>query len=206
MSSIELLRKLIRQQTVSIGQRVDNLYGAVPGAAPLVSVQQNSAWRLVELSMLVRESLDEFYSAFSQDPQRSTSVVAAPTGVLVVGQGGANGSAAPRRSRLLRGTVTAAGPSVFPLEVQASESDSFAIYLNGVLQRRATGSASLTLATDAGFHLIEVVGTGAVLGLAMPSSVYVQAVNEPIEAPVWSAVTGGYTDPGRGVAGNQLEW
>jgi len=211
MRGIDLIRQLIRQQTVSIGEPVSNLYGAAAPAADVLVVSRDSEWLVLSIPGARMRGIDEFYAAYYAQPDRQSAIVPAPQGAIVVGQPFQsptdNVQIADGRTYLVRGLVDAESPVVATLDVASEDaSGEFAVYLDGVLQRRGYGSITVTIALDVGGHTIDIMAAARVFGVAVPSSLMVRADAETLTAPIWSAVSAGYADPAAGTPAVNLAW
>lgn len=210
MTGIEILKQIIRQQTVSIGQPVSNLYGASPPVSPAPSIARDAVWAVMRVPGTQFSSLDEFYAAWFAQIGHAVTLVQAVEGAVAVGDAFQTTSAAQigaSTTYLARGSVQAEAPIVAQLEIETLQgSGDFIVYLDGVLQRRGTNRLSLTLAIDRGPHSIEVLGTASLWAVSLPPSVRVLPTNEFLDQPVWNEVVGGYVDAISAVAAVTLSW
>lgn len=204
MSTIDVIRKLIRQGTVNIGVPVRNLHGAIAGQSPALLIEQDSTWLVAKMPGNKLFSLQEFYAVFSNAMTKEYTVSKATQGVVVV-TGIANSGSST--CCLLRGVVDLAGPTVFPLNIVSQGSTSeFAIYVDGVLQRNGTGELTHTLNLDGGRHLIEIVAVTSQLGVGVPANQRVFYDLDVLAAPIWNDISSTYVDPSTGLIGVVLQW
>lgn len=204
MSDIQLLRRLVRQQTVNIGARVSNLYGAVAGESPAVLVQQEQTFLVAQIAGTRLVSPEEFYAIYVATTERKYQVIQATEGLIVASS--LNTSGTPS-TFLVRSSVELPAAINIPLSIETdSPTSSFAVYIDGVLLRRGNGSMSLTVSFSQGRHILEIVAVARVFGLAVPSTVRFIHDLEKLSAPVWAGYTTGYLDPVSGTVVVELEW
>src|SRR3972149_1241323 len=161
MTTIERLRRLIRQQTVSVGRPVRNLHGGATSAGDRVVVTRTAEWGWLTIANVSLVSLDDFLTAFVVDGTHSVQIIQTTEGVGVVGattriiDWQRNDLAS---TFLLLGTVQVSHMQRFPLVVvSGTAGGEFALYVDGVLQRRGYGSLSYEGQLSAGGHTIALV-------------------------------------------------
>lgn len=200
MSSLERLRKIINQQTSSIGSTIRNLIGPVPEGVRGVRVNQDSTWLLCAIPGSALVSLEQFYSSFSGVSDRGSIELKAVNGVVT--WPGTNPGVF-----LLRGLVQVVGTINLPIEVSVEGGPAeFACYVDGSMQRRGTGRRSFSITLDAGNHLLEFVVASSSFAVTLPSNVRVIAAKDVLDPPVWHSVIPYYMDPSTGTAANILNW
>lgn len=194
MNTLELLRQLVRQQTVGIGEPVTNLHGGVAPEASSVVVSRDAEWAVLQLAGASMRSLNEFYSTWYAQTSRTITTIQAVDGVILIGEPDSNKQGA-QRAYLVRGCVRAESPVVAHLEVEALQGlGSFAVYVDGVLQRRGSNRLTMPLALDTGQHVIDIMAVAELWAVSLPSSIRVQPSNELLDPPIWSSIIGGYMD------------
>lgn len=204
---VEILRRLVRQQTVQIGQPVANLYGAVAAESPPLLRPARQTWLWVRAPGRSLLDIEDFFASLnaSGGSTGGTSGMAMEEvegrdGMLVLEPGAGIVS-------LVRGTVKVPNSLVLPISVATgASSGEFAIYVDGVLQRRGSDAASLRLSLDRGDHLIEVLAYTTSLGIAVPPSIEITAALDLLQKPEWRSVSPGYMDPTTGMSAVRLEW
>lgn len=204
MSDIQLLRRLVRQQTLNIGARVTNLYGAVPGESPAVLVQQEQTFLIAQIAGTRLVSPEEFYAIYVATTERRFQVVQAVEGVVVAST---FNSAGTPSTFLLRSSVELPAPINIPLTIETdAPTSAFAVYVDGTLIRRGNGSISIPISFSQGRHTLEIVAVARVFGISVPSTVRFTYSLENLAAPVWAGYTTGYLDPLTGTTIVTLEW
>lgn len=204
MSSLELLRRIVRQQTDHIGQKVSNLYGSAPRTSSDTVPIGTTSWLLVTLGNNQAYELDAFYVALAGSETSTTTTLPATSGVASTQLSTSDGVA---KSFLLHGTINAAGSLLIPLDIVTNQAQSnLAVYVDGVLQRRGTQELSLNLSITAGNHVIDIVGAAPVVAVSVPASVQISSNYETLVAPIWNAITSSYIDPKIGTSSATLSW
>lgn len=200
MGTLELIRRLIRQETNLIGEVVTTLYG--PAAASEAGLAQPNVSRWLKATVPGSTLIDreEFYAVFRTTEPRDVSTIAAVDGVV-----------ATVESRpavvLLRAGVTVPRKQSYPLTIDVgSGSSEFAVYVDGVLVRRGTSSVVHPLTLSAGKHAIEVFAVSTVLAVSLPASLAVDGSSDAPAAPLWESLVPGYVDASIGSVSNQLTW
>lgn len=199
MSMVDLVRRLVREQLNRINTVVTNIHGAVAGESPPLGLGVPQRWMWIRLPARALLSLEEFFDAFATSNVPEVSIVEGREGVVTVG--------AANRLQFLRGVVEI--PNSLSVRIAASAGSpqsEVAIYVDGVLQRRAVDSLEVVVSLDAGRHVFEILALADALAVAVPSDLPISAVLETLGKPQWLSVRAGYLDPAMGVAGNTLEW
>jgi hypothetical protein len=197
--TLELIRRIIRQQSVLVGQPINNLYGAVAGSATQLSAQVDSQWHVARIPGTRLLSLQEFYSAFLGDPQRVNTVIPAVDGFAAI-------LAADPSNFLLAGTVDLATPLTLSTTVLASGTGAWAVYVDDVLVRQGASDAAFTISLGVGTHSIEALTTSNAFALGLPKTVRVYVDQGHLDIPVWAEVEPGYADPSAGTPSVNLTW
>lgn len=201
MSTISELQHLIRAQTVAPDQRVRNLVGPVPATIQGAVLQQSSSWLRIRVPVSSMMTLDELYTLFASNAERTTSTVPADNGIAVVGVDPTIGL------NLLRGTIQTAGTTSLPMQIAvAGGSGSFAVYLNGQLVKQRVGDSSFAVQVSPGRTLIEIVVLASGFAVALPPTVRVVAAGDQLAPPQWESLVAGYRDPRTGIPANILRW
>lgn len=199
MSMTELLRRMVRQQTVRPPALPTNIYGAVAGESPPLQAGAPQTWLWTQSAGRALPSLDEFYSSVTTaglDAREEQGV----DGVVIV-------RSPAQQVHLLRGVMTVPTHMAVPMSVATGSSAAeFLVMVGGVLQRRATDSVELNLALERGQHLIEVLAFSDTLGIAVPPTLEISASLEKLQAPQWREVETGYIDAPNGVTTVALSW
>ena len=200
MSNIALLRKLVRQQTTSVGP-VSNLIGPTPALATRVVVTAEATWMLLRVpGSTLLPNIFDFYAAYSTAEERALQEVVADRGLIIIQH-------AVPAVFVLRGLVTVQDTVSVPVTVVTdSVQGAFAVYVDGTQVRRASGDRDFALLLSPGSHLIEFMISSMAFAVQLPPSLAVSRVRELLEAPVWESTTPGYSDPLTGVAANRLRW
>lgn len=196
---LELLRRLVRQQTVKIGGRVPNLYGAVPGESPPLAPAAIQSWLWSQLPGRGLPTIDEFYAAITTSGFDAREVVADHGTVIV--------SSDASTIHLVRGVVTVPSNMAVGLAILLSGTQGEClVMLDGVLQRRGADALELSIAMDKGDHLLEILAYTKTLAITLPPHIKVSASIERLEPPRWHSVEPGYLDPALGVSSVRLTW
>lgn len=204
-SNIELLRRLVHQQLTKLPGPVGNFYGAVAGQSPPLLVEQTQRFLVAQIPGTRLLSPEEFYANYTAAQTRNYQVLQATDGVIVA-------ESITLRSNtpstfLIRSVTENPGQITLPLTIETdSPTSEFAVYIDGVLQRRGNGRISMTLTLGAGRRLLEIVAVARVFGLAVPPSVRFYYDLETVPTPVWSTIRTGYVDPVLGTVALELEW
>ena len=205
MSVLELVRRIIRQQSDRIGQPVANLYGAVSETPAAILEDGGTTWNLAMIPGNVPVSIQDFYGQYSNNEntkyEKLTSTFGASSFILPKNESGTP------YAFLLNGGIICDGNTVVPFAIAGgSATNPFTIFLDGVLQRTFYGEGSINLNLSAGKHVIEVIGTTDTLAIAVPSSVTIRSDQAALTKPVWEEVAGGYSDPAAGIPSARLRW
>lgn len=199
-NTVDLFRRIVRQQTNQIGENVANLYGAV--AAPVEGLQGEviSTWAKATIPGTVLPDIDDFYALWASQEPRVVTILTSKEGAIL--------STEPdSRVQLLRGTLNAATPMTVPLTIDVgSTTAEFAVYVDSVLQRRGSNALILPLQFDAGTHLIEVVALAQNVVLAVPPFVRIEGANDAPSRPRWDLVKSGWLDAKIGTPATELRW
>lgn len=200
MSNLETLRKLVRQQTVAIGQPVRNLIGPVPEElAPLVSTA-DSSWLLLAIPGSAYVTTDEFYTTFAGLQDRLVKEIKADNGRVVQ-------SVSEPVTFLLRGVTDVPGSTAVPIQVvTGAAATEWGIWVDGVLVYRGTGERDFSINLRAGRRMLEVVVAGPAFGIQFPASLRVLPLRDVLTAPIWAFATPGYADPQAGTPAVKLGW
>lgn len=196
----ERLRRIIREQTVRIGQPVKNLAGPVPATVTLTQPGVSSVWHVAQIPGTTLLTLQEFYAAYGQQATRPVSLVAATDGAVAA-------QAAAPVSWLFSGVLDVTAPIAIPIEVMSGSSTApWTLYVDDVPFRTGVGSTSLTLALPVGQYALELVAVSTLVGLTLPASVRVSVELNNLLPPVWNSVTTGYLNPNTGSPAVTLAW
>jgi hypothetical protein len=201
MNLLQLVRRMVTQQTNSIGAAVENIHGGAPKVFTTPAVLTDSTWGYAEVPDIPTVSLDDFYAVAATQSRVTVQQLATIDGVLDVPDG-------DRRVFLLTASFTTASASILPITFDAGEDTltQFAIYKDGVLERRGQTVLSLPLAVDAGTHSLAIVCYGRRATLTVPAGVtFTVSEPEPV-VPAWSSLTTSYLDPVAGTVQNILGW
>lgn len=199
-SMLELFRKVVRQHTNLIGQPVDNIYGAIPGSLASLGEAQSVTWRKAVVQGASLLSLDEFYSIWSSDESRKSVLLAATEGALFATE-------ATPAVQLFRTTLKAASSLTLPLTIDTgATSGQFAIYIDGVLQRRGGDALEINLTFSAGHHVIEIIALTQGLVLGTPSTIALYGDDEEPQTPNFVSVSSVWLDPLIGTPATELIW
>lgn len=205
MNAIELVRRIIRQQTDKIGQPVSNLYGAIgQDAAPILQDAQ-ATWNLALVPNPVPGSLEDFYAQYSNNTNSKYEKLTASFGVTsFVFPKSESGTP---YSFLLQGVLRCDGNTVVPLAIAGgSATNPFTVFVDGNLIRTFHGEGNLNLNLSSGKHSIEILGSTDILAVVVPASVAIRSTDSVLTAPTWEDVTGTYSDPVIGVPSVRLRW
>ncbi len=198
--SLDGLRRLVRQQTVQIGEPVSNLIGPATNLTVPIARRQSSYWLSLRVPGTTLLSLEDFYAAWGTYPDRVVQELEADDGLVLV-----------RHSDpsvfMLRGLaiIPTAQPVPVSISTGAAEHE-WAVYVDGVLAIRRSGSRRFTLSMTAGQHLIEIVVASSSFGVLFPSTIRIISARDVLQAPTWHSAIPGYSDPTLGVPGNLLRW
>lgn len=198
--TLELLRRLVRQQTETIGP-VKNLVGPVAPTSIPIQVTREARWLVLRVPGTKLLSLDEFFATYATAAERRVEEVTAINGVVLVRD-------IEPALFLVRGQVqvTSSLSVTFGITTASAQSE-FAMYVNGVLQRRGSGDREFTLSLPAGQHIIELMVASSAFAFQFPPSLLVTSVRETVlEAPIWESVRAGYADPLIGTPAIYLRW
>jgi hypothetical protein len=198
--TLEIFRRLIRQQTNLVGQVVENLYGAVAGTLPALAETKASSWQKIVLQGTELRTLDEFYTLWSIDSERRHSLIPAVDGVILSTEANAC-------LQLFRATINAPAPLAVQLTVDAgATSSSIAIYVDGVLQRKASDAVQLALALTGGDHVIEVLTVSQHVVIGAPATIQLLGDQELLLQPAFDTVTATWLDAAVGTPATKLIW
>jgi hypothetical protein len=200
MSLLELVRRAVRQQTNSIGEPVTNLFGAVAGQSTDLAAPTQSEWQVLALPGTRLPGLDEYFANYAADPQKLNAILPATQGQIVI-QGNEVAVYAAR------GLVTMAATTAIPIAVAGlGSSMEYALYVDGVLNRRGAGDKAWVMNLTTGEHLVELLIVASTFALALPTTVRVSVTKDKLDAPVWESATATYADPRIGTPANKLRW
>lgn len=212
MSTLDLLRRLIRQQTTLIGEPVTNLLGTVPGVVTGVAVSQDSQWRVARIAGTRLPTLDEFFTIYTGSSEHATYIADAVAGVVIAGASarrvvGDVVLTAEVATYLLVGTLESTVRQAVTINIEADESGGdFALYLDGTLIRRGYNRLQTTITVDAGQHTLQVLAVAQQFGVSLPETTRVTVNSELLQSPVWSSISTGYLDATTGATSVVLSW
>jgi hypothetical protein len=213
VNSVELIRQLIRQQTNLIGQPVTNLLGGVAELGQALLATKNSQWRVARIPGSRLPTLDEFYAIYIASTDRITYVANTTTGVVVCGAGfrvvgDVLFEPTEVATYLLLGTIEVPASQSIPVTIESGESGSgeFGLYVDGTLIRRGYGRLQTSVALSAGRHVLQIIGTAQVFGVALPDSILVTTSSENLQIPIWNSLTSAYIDEAAGTTSVTLSW
>lgn len=204
-NNIDLLRRLVRQQVVKIGGRVNNMFGAVAGQSPAILLEQEQKFLVAQVAGVRLLSPEDFYAAYLASQTRNYQVIQATEGVFVA-TSIATDSTIPS-TFLIRTITNNPGPINVPITIKTdSPISEFAVYVEGVLQRRGSGELSINLSLDSGKQLIEIVAVAKVFGLSVPPNIRFSYDVDTVPTPIWSTIRTGYLDASLNALALELEW
>lgn len=209
MNGISLFQQLIKRQTTAIGSGVSNIHGRAAQQLVTRVEPATGSWTVVGFDQRQSMELGEVLLAWGAGDRKS-SVVVASGGVVSVSatpsQAGTDGIR--YSSWLFHGGVEIVNPMTAWLQIATPDGGAlFAVYLDGVLQRRAGGQLTLPLALDAGTHSIDVLANAGSVALSLPSDLLVRPDLDKLAPPVVDDTAGAvYTDSTTGTQALQLSW
>lgn len=199
-SMVDVLRRMVREQTNQVGMVVSNLYAAVAPEPPPIVVTGNQTWLYAKVPGRALISADQFMQLYASTPGHQSQVVTATNGVVIV-------SDTQQTLKMLRTMATV--PSSINIQMTVSTGTTtaqFAVYIDGVLARRGVDSVEFSIHLDRGVHLIEVLAFTQSLGVEVPASLLLSGTLDIPGTPVWASVTSGWQDAKLGIANVQLSW
>lgn len=200
MSSLEILRRLVRQQTVAIGEPVRNLMGPVSAEVLPIGVTTNSAWLLLRLPGTKYLTPDEFYTQFATLEERFVQEVPAEQGRVVF-------AGSETHTYLLRAFCDVVSSETVVCNIATgSANNEWGVYVDGNLVRRGVGDLTFTFPLNDGRHVFEVVIVSTVFGVGFPPGLLIQPLRDVLTAPLWAFVDPGYADPASGTPAVHLGW
>jgi hypothetical protein len=197
---VELLRRLVRQQTNRLDVKVTNIHGAAQPQITGALTAASCTWLVLDVAGAEMIDLDEFYQRYFLDERHAYQIADAPGGVLDFTEtsGGV---------KLYRGSLTLDETTTFPLTVTVGDlAASVALYIDGVLIRTGIGTLSVTQHFAGGPHLIEILTLAATIEITTPDNIEIDALDERLPQTVWVGITTGYQDLASGVAQDTLSW
>lgn len=199
-SAIEMIRRLIRQQTTAPGALVTNIHGATAPVVAGIALAADITWLRAVVPGTTLLDATGFYDRYFLDAARPFALFAAPAGALDVVDG------APG-VKLYRTTATVRQPTRFSLELTTgAASDQVGVYLNGVLDRVVVGAGTITRLLPPGTHLIELVTTASELHAVTPATVGLDGLEEVLPEVGWTMIQSGYQDFQSGASQITLTW
>lgn len=198
-SSLDILKHIIRQQTVHVGEPVANLHGAAVPEPSRLQVSAFATWQYVSIPGIRPLDLEQFYAVYGTDPLRQVVSLTAIEGRVVV-------TNTEPRTGVLRGAVDLVNPTTIAVDFVGEGVTQATLFVDGVRAKGGSGARSWAVMVDAGTHILEVLVTGTVFGLSLPASVGVNAIKEHVNTPVWLAVDATYADPVAGPPATRLRW
>lgn len=196
-TSLDLIKRIVRQQTNVVDGPVANIHGAVVRPEAALLVEGSAEWQLLRVPGARTWTLEEYYAGVSSGEVR-VETLSAIDGLVTV-----QGTVA--ETYLLRGTLRADAPLTLVTQFVGGRATG-ALHVDGVRQHSGGGTRVWTVQLDAGVHLLELLVVGSGFGFAVPTSVLINAAREDVPVPVWNSVVGTYADVGAGVPAVRLQW
>ena len=199
MSLLESIRKLIRQNTNLVGGPVGNLHGAVTSNLGELTLAEVQTWLSLDIPGSQLPDIAQFYQNYS--------VVGGKMVLLVAADGTVFSESAPGNIQLIRTTATIRQRTNFGLRVQvASPGGTCAVYVNGTLARRGSGTTTIPITLEAGVHEIAVLAVSTATTITAPGFLELDGEMDIPAKPTWVGVTTQYLDPTIGTTQNNLTW
>ena len=199
LSLLESFRKLIRQDTVRVGEPVGNIHGAVRVDLADVGEVRTQTWLVLRINGSQLPSLIDYFDAFAEQSSTLT-LETAVEGVLSV-------TSRPNTVLLLRSVVAVERSSSFNLDITVPGTGaSAAVYLDGTLLRTVSGTVAVPVTVTAGRHTLYVLVAAPSVAVTVPTRVSLIGETDIPRAPQWVSTETGYLDEGAGTARNILRW
>jgi hypothetical protein len=199
LSLLEMVRKLIRQDTNKIGGPVGNWYGAVQSDLSALNDGSGQSWLLLELPGTVLPELEEFYQAFLSATGRGA--------LLQCADGFVSFTAPTGTVQMLRAVVDTPKSVSANLQLELGGSGGkYAVYVDETLVRRGQGSGSIPLQFPPGRYVVAVLLQAPRTSVQVPVSLPLSGLSESPPRPVWQNLRTGYLDAQTGAAVNTLTW
>jgi hypothetical protein len=199
MNLIDLIRRLVREETNQFRGVVSNIHGTVAGESPPLDAAAPQDWLWTKVPAKALLSFEELSATIAEAAGLQTDIVSGKEGVTRV--------EGTQQLHFIRGTTVVPVSTAIPMiATVGGPGAEVAIYIDGTLQRRAAASLQISAQLDAGTHIIEVVAYSESVTIQLPRDVTIRATLEKLRAPEWIDVDNGYLDPVMGVAANVLEW
>jgi len=199
LSLLESFRKLIRQDTVTIGQTVGNIHGAVRVDLADISEVVSQTWLALRINGSQVLPLTDYFDAFAEQ----TSTLSLETAI----EGRITVTTRPNTVLMLRTVVEAERSLSFNLDITIPGTGATAaIYVDGTLIRTVSGSVAVPLNISAGRHTLYVQAVAPTITVAVPTKVRLVGETEIPRAPQWVSIQTGYLDEGAGTARTTLRW
>ena len=196
-NTLDIIRRLIRQQTERLSS-VANIHGAAEAPLPQLQQPVEASWLKLAVPGSALMSPEEFYSIWTTMESRAGTQLQVIDGITV--------SQEPLYGvQLLRCTLNTPDRISVELTAKTGTGD-FSVWLDSVLQRRASGKASVPLTLDPGSHTIEVVVASKNVIVTMPATLAFTGREETLEQPHWNLVRPGWLDAVVAIPTTELQW
>ena len=199
LSLVDTIRKLVRQATTAVGTPVGNWQGAAVQTTPLAVARSLQSWAVLSIVAPGLPDLAQFFARFN----RLTSTMSL---ALAEEDGWTRVTVPAGTVAALKGILRVSNRVSGSVSVTTGGSGQAAVYLNGMLLRRVTGTATIPLMLEEGAHTLVVLGAAATLQVKVSADLEVQGDSDLPQAPVWRSVTTGYLDAQPGTAASTLSW
>lgn len=200
MNTIEIIKRLIRQKTVTVGQPVTNIHGRSAMTVLGASAQASVSWLRLTVPGTELPGVDEFYQRYSVLGEHSFDLLDGVLGVLEVHE-------PTVVVQLFRGVIAVDHPTTLTLDVTMGASSSrAALYVDGVLDRTKSGALSTQRQLDAGKHLVEIIAVGSDVTITVPTALAIDGLADVVPRPSWQGAATGYMDTTTGASVVRLQW
>lgn len=184
----ELIRRMIRQNTVNVGEPVSNIHGATAAIIQGLESFADIEWMRLTVPGNQLIGIEDFYRQYLIDSSKPFDILTAPGGVLKFTESRVV-------VQLYRGVVTLENPALFTINAQlGAPTARAALYVNGVLDRSSSEKLNSTRFIDAGSTVVELMVVSTDLTLTTPAEIKISAIDEVVPLPVWAGISTGYAD------------
>lgn len=202
-SILDIVRRAVRQQTVAVGSVVSNLTGASVGELGVAGLSAKQQWAYASVPGTQLPDLTDFYASWQSHEAPQFQILEprpeTPGSVYFL-------DSVASVHLVAGGILVASGQLQFTLQVEAGEQSTFAIYVDGVLQRRGTTALDQPILLTAGRHTVEVLLFTPAALITVPASIGIVAEALHVPTPQWDGLRTDFADPVTGATMNRAQY
>jgi hypothetical protein len=200
MNLLEVIRRVVRQNTVNVGQPVTNIHGATAQVITGLETSVDTTWLRVTIPGNELVALSDFYAVYGADATNPFKLLPATAGIL-------NYTESQSLVQLYRGVITLEQATSVEFSIAlAGGTSKAALYVDGVLDRSDVERLTTTRILDAGQHMIEIMVVSPQVVITTPPNLKIDGTNDVMLPPSWAGISTGYTDPAGASTIITLQW